>query len=302
MPKESFLWKQYGFLLKVYRKLPDGIKRILRRVLFSRGGDLPQVSCICPTYGRADLLEEAIHSFIRQDYQGSKELIILNDYAEQTLVYDHPEVRIINFPKRLRTLGEKYKSAVGLCTYDLIFVWHDDDISLPHRLSYSVKRHAVHKRNLNPKINKSFFTADKAWVWNGQQLRGPALGRFPAGSSWTRKLFAAVRGYAHINYGYEEEIETQFAQNIKSMNIDDIAPRDIYTIQRQGGNNSYQLRDFASDVAGNEYDRVADFVQRQAERGEIKRGRIELEPRWHTDYVKLVRDFLRAEKIQGAGR
>ncbi|MCL4258972.1 MAG: glycosyltransferase family 2 protein, partial [Anaerolineales bacterium] len=50
----------------------------------------PPVSCICPTYGRVELLEEAIESFLRQDYPGQKELIVLNDYAGQTLHFDHP--------------------------------------------------------------------------------------------------------------------------------------------------------------------------------------------------------------------
>ena len=42
----------------------------------------PAVSCICPTYGRPELLEEAIYCFLLQDYPGPKELIVLNDYAE----------------------------------------------------------------------------------------------------------------------------------------------------------------------------------------------------------------------------
>ncbi|MBV7332940.1 glycosyltransferase [Chloroflexi bacterium TSY] len=88
----------------------------------------PPVSCICPTYGRVALLEEAIYSFLRQDYPGEKELIVLNDFAEQTLEFDHPEVRIVNLPKRFHSVGEKYKAAAALATHDLVFVWHDDDI------------------------------------------------------------------------------------------------------------------------------------------------------------------------------
>ena len=33
----------------------------------------PKVSCYCATYGRTKLLEEAIHSFLLQDYEGEKE-------------------------------------------------------------------------------------------------------------------------------------------------------------------------------------------------------------------------------------
>ena len=60
---------------------------------------LPKVSCLCPTYGRPQCLEEAIFSFLTQDYQGEKELVILNDLADQTLIFDHPDVKIINVKK-----------------------------------------------------------------------------------------------------------------------------------------------------------------------------------------------------------
>jgi glycosyltransferase involved in cell wall biosynthesis len=52
-----------------------------------------KVSCICPTYNRPPnyqwLLEEAIESFLRQDY-AEKELLVLNDCAGQELVCDAP--------------------------------------------------------------------------------------------------------------------------------------------------------------------------------------------------------------------
>src|SRR5690606_25544357 len=131
-------------LLRIYRRLPTSMQRILRRLLAWQEAKRPPISCICPTYGRVDLLEEALYSFLRQDYLGTKELIILNDYEQQALTFDHPEVKIINFPRRLHTLGEKYKAAVGLCTHDLIFVWHDDDIYLPRHLSHAVRRHYEH--------------------------------------------------------------------------------------------------------------------------------------------------------------
>src|SRR5690349_243347 len=52
-----------------------------------------KVSCICATYNRPPhfqwLLEEAIESFLRQDY-AEKELIVLNDCPEQELLCDAP--------------------------------------------------------------------------------------------------------------------------------------------------------------------------------------------------------------------
>lgn len=79
----------------------------------------PPVSCICPTYGRVALLEEAIETFLRQDYPSPKELIVVNDYAGQTLYFDHPEGRVINVPQRFHSVGEKYKAA-ALAAHDLV--------------------------------------------------------------------------------------------------------------------------------------------------------------------------------------
>jgi GT2 family glycosyltransferase len=70
----------------------------------------PAVSCICLTYGRPEVLEEAVCSFLQQDYAGRKELIVLNDYADQSLTLDHAEVQVINVNKRFRTVGESFSS------------------------------------------------------------------------------------------------------------------------------------------------------------------------------------------------
>jgi GT2 family glycosyltransferase len=67
---------------------------------------LPAVSAVCPTYARPHLLEESIYSFLQQDYAGKKELIILNDYDQQTLVFEHPEVKVFNVKQRYPSLGE----------------------------------------------------------------------------------------------------------------------------------------------------------------------------------------------------
>jgi glycosyltransferase involved in cell wall biosynthesis len=133
----------------------------------------PAVSCICMTYGRPEVLEEAIHSFLLQDYAGRKEMIVLNDYAEQTLLLDHSEVRVVNCPKRFRTVGEKMNAAVALASHDVLFVWDDDDIYLPHRLRFSIEH--LDKQ-------KGFFKPDKGWLWQHGELSGPLENLFHPGS------------------------------------------------------------------------------------------------------------------------
>jgi len=107
---------------------------------FSQWKELPRISCWCSTFAREELLEEALNSFLMQDYPGDKELVILNDYEEQELVFDHPEVRIFNIKDRHTTLPSKSMDTIERCVYEYLAPWPPDDISLPSRLSRSVER------------------------------------------------------------------------------------------------------------------------------------------------------------------
>lgn len=238
----------------------------------------PPVSCICPTYGRVALLEEAIYAFLQQDYPGPKELIVLNDYDQQTLLFDHPEVRIINLPKRFHSVGEKYKAAVALASHELIFVWHDDDIYLPHRLSYTVA-HFDEKT--------AFFKADKAWFWNDGKLSGPERNLFHGGSGWRRALFTKVHGYPHIGQRYDVEFE-QLCKTAapEAVRIDPIQPADIYYLYRWRGTASYHLSTMGTE--GQEQQKVEQYVKTQAAQGALPQGQIQLKPHWKSDYGALV--------------
>ena len=97
------------------------------------------VSCLCPTYGRFHLLEEAVESFLRQDYTGDSELIILNDLDAQHIEYSHPRVRVINTSTRFPNLGSKRNHIASLAKNKLMLTWGDDDIHLPNRITRMVE-------------------------------------------------------------------------------------------------------------------------------------------------------------------
>ena len=151
----------------------------------------PAVTCICAAEGRVELLEEAIHSFLRQDYLGTKELIVLNDTEGQTLVYDHPEVQVVNVPRRFHSAAEKLNAAVGLASHDLIFPWPEDDICLPHRLSFTVA-------HLAPGV--AFWKADKAWLWNGDDSPARSPRRRGAARFPEEPAFGAKRSSSRVGY------------------------------------------------------------------------------------------------------
>lgn len=146
-----------------------------RRSLPATRSATPLISCILPTFNRVPdqqyLLEEAIESFLRQDYP-RKELIVLSDCAGQVLVCSAPGVRVYNLPKRYDTMTKKLDAGVELSLGDLIAPWIDSDISLPWRLSYSLRQLGSGDRYLPG----AYWRASRGVY---AAVRGPAPGSSP---------------------------------------------------------------------------------------------------------------------------
>lgn len=94
------------------------------------------ISVLTLTYKRHHLLEEALESFLRQDFSGESELVIIND-GRKPLIFDHPNVRIINVKNRFSSVGAKLKFGFSACHYDHVFRLDDDDLIVPWALSHT---------------------------------------------------------------------------------------------------------------------------------------------------------------------
>lgn len=242
----------------------------------------PPVSAMCLTYGRPHLLEEAIQSFLLQDYPGSKELVVLNDFADQILVCDHINVRIINTGERFATVGEKRNACAELATHDILFVWDDDDIHLPWRISLSIDR-------LDE--SKGFYKSPHAWMISDGQLQGPTTNLYHSAACFTRELFERAGRYPHIGSGQDWGLEEEFKNLIPDGKDDfSLTMEQLYYIYRWRGTGSYHLSAFGRDegkaIKGNQ--RVAEFVNSQVAAGKIRTGMVRLKPVWRTDYLALV--------------
>jgi hypothetical protein len=229
----------------------------------------PPISCICLADGRLTLLEEAVYAFLQQDYQGQKELIVLNDRKRQILKFDHPEVKIVNLPQRFRTEAEKRNAAVALCAHNLIFVWNVEDIYLPHRLSFSVE-------NFDETVG--FFKQDEAFVWGNGRLSGLQKSVFHNGSCWSRDRFDQARGYDYmVDFGYDQELETQLGPKGRdSVSPDDTEPGDVYCIYR------WQHKAHNRPL----------FLRRKSGLGKKKKLSVKLNPHWEFDYAQQVQQYL----------
>jgi glycosyltransferase involved in cell wall biosynthesis len=101
-----------------------------------KGDLLPLVSCIMPTAGRRQWVQQAIRYFLRQDY-ANRELVILDDGAAEVVIPPDPRIRYQRLSNTC-TLGAKRNLCVEASRGELILHWDDDDWFAAHRISYQV--------------------------------------------------------------------------------------------------------------------------------------------------------------------
>ena len=250
--------------------------------------EYPFISCKCITYGRVNTLEEALHSFLQQDYPGKKELIIVNDYPLQKLVFDHPEVKIFNLDKTFDTIGEKENFATEQCSADIVVQWDDDDIALSH-----------HLRNI------AKFWNDEASVlhWaRGIYYNEPTITEITfignSGLVFNKKFWKEIGGHPIENAGYDMTFIERLHVAAKPIFA---APedKDVSWFYMWGGRGYHQSGQ-GHDVPGkpNVIQRHSLHIETLRAKGKIPTGEIILNPHWINDYPKKLQDFLSTQPVQ----
>lgn len=250
--------------------------------------ELPFISCKCVTYGRVNLLEETIESFLRQDYPKDRcELIIVNDYSLQTLKYDDPRITIINFDRTFNTIGDKENYATSICNGDIICQWDDDDIALPNHLK-NVAKYFTDEINILHWQNGIFYNepniTDITWIGNSgivfRKTAWEAIGKHPienAGYDMTfiEKLYAYKPEGRLLALPPKEEASWMYRWSMPSA--------DLYHQSGQG-----------HDVKGkpNIIERHSAHIEKLRKQGKIPTGEIQLNPHWNKEYVQLLTNFI----------
>lgn len=236
----------------------------------------PMVSCICPTYGRAPdwlhLLEEAIESFLRQDWP-HKELIVLNDASQQQLVCDAPGVRMLNQSWRFDTLGAKYNAAIEYSNGELICPWEDDDISLPWRITKSVEALGACE----------YFNPYSEWFLDGRGLHDGG-GVCHHASIFRRTAWERVGGYPLISGPQDTGMNAALHRDCITATSSPPSKPERWYIYRWGVSPVH--------LSGNP--QPGTFYDAYGQR-ELAAGTWELHPHWAQDYVQLVQDRIAAD-------
>lgn len=243
----------------------------------------PGVSCQCITYKRTDLLEEAIESFLRQDYPGPKELIILNDDEEQTLFFDHPEIKIFNVKERFKTIGEKRNESVKLSSYDLLMPWDDDDIYLPYKIFFGVKK--LLENNLDYyNFNQAFFYS------KDEKIIDINSNTYHANSIYTKNIFLKINGYFNLNIGEDIDFELRLKNITNNFIIEN-----IYTnknINKKDTTYMYRWGGIPAHLSTSKNDSALEEIKKQRSQNSLK-GNIYLNSNWKEDYLSLANSFLK---------
>jgi glycosyltransferase involved in cell wall biosynthesis len=89
------------------------------------------ISVLTLTYQRHHLLEEAIQSYLLQDWKYSQ-MVIINDSPEVEYVFEHPQIKIVNLKERFSSVGKKLEYGFTQCVGDWVYRLDDDDLLSPY--------------------------------------------------------------------------------------------------------------------------------------------------------------------------
>jgi hypothetical protein len=112
------------------------------------------LSVLCITYQVHELLQEAMWSYIQQDYVGESEFVIINDSPKVKYVFDSScafdngltvnyagragwtkKFRIINLDTRFATIGKKLEYGYHACKGNYVYRLDSDDLLMPDALT-----------------------------------------------------------------------------------------------------------------------------------------------------------------------
>lgn len=244
----------------------------------------PFISCKCITYGRVSTLEESIESFLKQDYPADKcELIIVNDYPLQTLVFDHPQVKIVNLSETFDTIGEKENYATNLCQGEIICQWDDDDVALSNHLQNVVKYMADNVNIIHWETGVlCHITGIEQVGWIGN-----------SGIVFRKSAWKAVGGHPIENAGYD----MTFIESINAYGGRLFAkpPKEEASWFYMWGGRGYHMSGEGTDHPGklNAIQRHSAHIEKERRIGKIPIGEVKLNPHWNIDYPELLKTYLK---------
>ena len=225
-------------------------------------------------------MEEAIECFLRQNALGISELVVVNDFDQQTLIFDHPRVTIVNLPKRCQTIGEKRNIASNLSKGKYLMPWDDDDIHLPDRISrlYDFASCGNH-RHVTQGAYYSLKTNGHYEI-NYHSHAGMHL--------LEKDLWEEVGEYTEMNSEEDQDLNKKLRSIVKPVKCSILPPEFIY---RWSTTKRPHLSGFGKDSDGKISGtvKIQKIAEQNVKSGSEPKGIVHLKPYWSKDWVQDLR-------------
>ena len=244
---------------------------------------LPFISCKCITYGRVDTLVEALHSFLIQDYPADRcELIIVNDYPKQKLIFDHPQVTIYNLDETFPLIGEKENYAIERCNGDLIAVWDDDDVAMSNHLM-NIANHWKEDTNIIHWETGVFYNEPSITAITG-------VGN--SGIVYSKDVWKRIGKSPLENAGGDTTLTSRIHTLGGVVNVK-MPDNEASWFYMWGGRGYHQSGEGTDDeIRPNIIQRHSAWIESLRAKGEIPTGDIHLVPAWQKPYDKMLEDYI----------
>jgi len=247
---------------------------------------LPFISCKCITYGRVDTLVEALHSFLIQEYPADRcELIIVNDYPEQKLIFDHPQVTIYNLDETFPLIGEKENYAIERCNGDLIAVWDDDDVAMSNHLM-NIANHWKEDTNIIHWETGVFYNEPSITAITG-------VGN--SGIVYSKDVWERIGKSPLENAGGDTTLTSRIHALGGKVNVK-MPDNEASWFYMWGGRGYHQSGEGTDDeIKPNIIQRHSAWIESLRAKGEIPTGDIHLVPAWQKPYDKMLEDYVKSK-------
>jgi glycosyltransferase involved in cell wall biosynthesis len=239
------------------------------------GGEFNMISVLTLTYNRQNLLEEAIESFLRQDFSGESEMVIINDNPKVEYVFEHPQIRIINVKERFPSLGQKLKFGFSQCKYEYIFRLDDDDLMTPWALRHTWDDIIAHP-------DYEIYRSSGHYFFENNKYK-KISGSVNNGNVYTKKYLSRIE-IPEIGFGQDSKMTFNFKAKIY------VSRREQKTMIYRWGMNTYHLSGMGniSEDARHEWtDRIVEKLAKRRN-SSVEEGVIMLNPHFQEEYYEQI--------------
>lgn len=239
------------------------------------GGEFIMISVLTLTYQRHHILEEAIESFLRQDFSGESEMVIINDSPQVEYVFEHPKIKIINVKERFPTIGHKLKFGFSQCKYEYIYRLDDDDLMAPWALSHTWDDITAHP-------GYEIYRSSGHYLFENNKFIGISS-NVNNGNVYTKKYLSRIE-IPEASFG--EDYAITFNYNAKIYE----SPRTQKTMIYRWGMNTYHISGMGS-ISENARQEWTDRIVQNVAKGRNKsmdEGVLTLHPYFNEEYYQQI--------------